>query len=146
MYPQTRKVTVPVTPLRDITTLVTFVKTEDKAPQMAVILTELAENEGPSVTNAIERLASAVCLMFPEELGQIPPTDVLWLEHYSSKLSYRGVRGGGEWDTVDLVSLSWDANPGRYRSPEWRQVAENDPREYIRSIVAITRGIENPTG
>lgn len=70
--------------------------------QTVAIVTELPDNTGMSVTNAVEWLLPALA----EQYGL--PDGTVWIEHYE--------RLHGEPDTYDLVTL-------RGGSPSWRRLA-----------------------
>ena len=58
-----------------------------------VVCSEIAENPGPSITNAAETLAGLVCDRFA-----IPKEKLIWIEHYEPS-SYKGRhRNDEEWD------------------------------------------------
>ena len=145
MHCQSHKVTLPARCHgMDITVLATIVRTGNKANPVSVILAELAENKGPSVTNAFEFIANSLRHVFPVELGRVPPERILWFEYYCGRLSYCPAHDEGH--TVDLVSLSWDACRSRYHSPEWRRVTEDDPRDCSRGTVAIACSVDRLPG
>lgn len=61
-----------------------------------VVLTELPDNEGMSVSNAFERLAAMTLNEFPQFA---PLPEIVWVEHYAP---YRA-SGGHENETLDLA-------------------------------------------
>jgi len=96
----------------------------------AVIVTEVSDNPGTSVTNAAEHLASFVCDRF-----RIDPDRLVWIEHYGY--------GGRRERTYDLVTSSrqpiqkiqWSEAVLRYHpsgwqgyfeEPEWRAMTDDD--------------------
>jgi len=81
--------------------------------QTLVMLTELPDNPGTSVTNYFERLATHLLpfvALFTLGEGSSPES-IIWVEHYER------AEGSGLADTWDRVRLSWDGT--RYHSPEW---------------------------
>lgn len=87
---------------------VTIKKQDEK---ITVILTELDDNPGTSITNAYEEIATK---LHNEQLQHVDPTSIRWIEHYSSK------RYG---ETFDEVSLHWDGR--KYSSPVWTRLKDD---------------------
>lgn len=88
------------------------------ATKKIVILTELADNPGKSVTNSWPFIASAIYYqLFPD----FDPKGIIWVEHYGQQ-SYRQPRGDG--DRYDIVDLEWDDTRHEYSiaqdRPSWR--------------------------
>ena len=76
-----------------------------------VVVTELDDNPGMSVTNAAEHLASQFCAR-----KGISPNRLLWIEHYPAKgEGRRTIR-----ESWDFVSFGWDWSRGVFGEPEWR--------------------------
>ena len=74
-----------------------------------VIATELNENEGTSITNMAEHLATLICQEF-----EIEPKHLIWVEHYPT-------RPGGSRQlpaSYDLVQFNLDSS-GTFRQPRW---------------------------
>lgn len=82
----------------------------DKA---TVTLTELPDNPGTSVTNAVEIIATEVYKRF---LPGLPPENIRWIEHYPA----RGDSRDPLPETFDEVTLSFDGQ--RYHSPKWTHI------------------------
>ena len=80
-----------------------------------VVVTELEENPGPSVTNCIEHVAEAV----ERKLGEPVGDGWLLVEHYP-----HGDRGPDFWSLAE-VSLDRDAL-GCYGKPEWAPIGLRD--------------------
>jgi hypothetical protein len=78
--------------------------------KITVVLTELDDNPGTSVTNMIEHLATMVYHQF---LKGIPVENITWIEHYP-KTSF------GE--TFDRVFLHW--NGEIFSNPKWERIKE----------------------
>ena len=76
--------------------------------EVVVILTELPDNPGASVTNAVEFLAPQVLARHRE---RIRGRSVTWIEHYP-----RESRAGAE-ETFDLVEFA--PQPGGSPVPRW---------------------------
>jgi hypothetical protein len=88
-----------------------------------VVLTELADNPGTSVTNCYERIAillrTAVTQFIPSANF---PSKVVWLEQYEVRPR-----------EIDLVTMVWDvANQGReaFFHPSWHRLTESTSHMY----------------
>jgi hypothetical protein len=98
----------------------------------AVVLTEIAENQGMSITNAAEDLATEIRLVYG-----LNPSTTAWIEHYTPD-SYRERSGRAE--TFDLVTFTWD-NAGAARYPKWRRLTI----EEVETTTGATWAHGNPT-
>lgn len=75
-----------------------------------VILTELPDNPGMSVTNASEEIASLVATRY-----DLDPASTTWIEHYPPR------PGIDRAETYDEITYTWT---GRTASaPHWRRIA-----------------------
>lgn len=83
-----------------------------------VILTELPDNTGTSVTNYIENLADLLCGTNHE----LKRTDTIWIEHYSAREEHE--------ETFDLVSFKILHN-GKFESPRWTRISREKVAELI---------------
>lgn len=89
-----------------------------------IIATELATNEGASVTNSAEYIAT-------QYAGQhnIPLDKIIFIERYDHR-SYEDGRKPlkGEFPTNDLVTFSMGERNGRLHltTPEWKRITENE--------------------
>lgn len=76
-----------------------------------VMVTELDDNPGTSVTNMAEQLATLICQEF-----SIDPASLIWIEHYPER--------GSKYDTYpedfDLVTFTWDGR--RFIHPQWKRI------------------------
>jgi hypothetical protein len=97
--------------------LLCHVRIFDRHPSPpVVVLTEIADNPGASVTNASEHIATELRSRF----ALLRSTDPIWIEHYN-----------GESYTPDLfapdrfgtITFTYDKERQRYRAPEWRVLA-----------------------
>lgn len=85
-----------------------------------VVLTELNDNPGTSVTNMVEHLAT---MIFNEHLkDDYTPEQVQWVEHYPD-------RGGTPEhpmfaESWDMVTMKWDGE--KFSKPEWKHL-KNPP-------------------
>lgn len=97
-----------------------------------VILTELADNEGMSVTNAAEEIAAAVVLA-----NALPTSRTVWIEHYED-----GARGTPEDPaTFDLITFSADDPEPVLRAGVWRiELGEPSWKALDRASVEVLVG------
>ena len=93
-----------------------------------VIVTEAEDNEGTSITNMAEHLATRVCHQY-----QIDPLKLIWIEHYRER--------GHEWMHKPITE-SWDfvtfqqiaeAEDGasRLMKPIWNRITPDKVKELI---------------
>ena len=75
-----------------------------------VIVSEMPENEGTSVTNFAEQLATQVCREF-----EIQPKHLIWVEHYPERGDWKEL---GYPESYDLVSFNLNDN-GVFSNPRW---------------------------
>lgn len=85
-----------------------------------VVLTELAENRGPSIVDDIRYLADLVGRQFG-----VDPAAVTWVLHWGS-FSHEG--GTGDKDLLLRVTFRHTSS-GHLSSPYWRVITRNDLRE-----------------
>lgn len=80
-----------------------------------VVLTEIAENRGMSITNASDHLATEICLHY-----DLNPDNTIWIEHYTPD-SYAG---RGKDESFDLVRFGWDTSKriATAHDPDWRRL------------------------
>ena len=78
-----------------------------------VIASEMPENEGTSVTNFAEQLATLVCQEF-----EIAPEHLIWIEHYPER---DGVSRKYA-ENYDLVSFNLNGN-GVFSKPRWTGIS-----------------------
>ncbi len=78
-------------------------------PPPVVVVTELPDNPGMSVTNYAEELATLIL----QEHG-LDALRTVWIEHYPAWAEE------DRPETFDLVRFTWDGE--RYTRPEWRRL------------------------
>ena len=79
-----------------------------------VIVSEMPENEGTSVTNFAEQLATLVCQEF-----EIAPEHLIWIEYYPE----RNIDGWKEYpESYDLVSFNLNDN-GIFSKSRWTGIS-----------------------
>ena len=78
-----------------------------------VIASEMPENEGTSVTNFAEQLATLVCQEF-----EIEPKHLIWIEHYPER---DGVSRKYA-ESYDLVSFNLNGD-GVFSNPRWTGIS-----------------------
>jgi hypothetical protein len=99
-----------------------------KGPERAlVIMTELPENTGTSVTNISEQLATELRAKF---LAGYPPMRIIWIEHYPKQAG-----AGGE--SFDSVHYSWNAKQ-EYIEPTWRHLTKRAVQELKVGMELVT--------
>lgn len=80
--------------------------------KVTVILTELPDNPGTSVTNMIEHLATMIYHQF---LKDVLVENITWIEHYIE--SFAG-------ETFDKVKMEWDGQ--RFKNPKWERIKKKE--------------------
>lgn len=80
-----------------------------------VILTELVDNAGESVTNACERIATGV-----QPRWALNPATTRWIEHYPAE----AFREAGCGETFDEITFTW--SNGNATRPQWRRLTLED--------------------
>jgi len=86
-----------------------------------VMLTEVPDNKGTSITNAFEYLATLIKRTW---LGELPPEAITWVEHYPE----RSEETNRIPETWDLVTVDWDEARGKYGQPHWKHLRQ-PPKE-----------------
>jgi hypothetical protein len=84
-----------------------------------LVLTELDENTGASITNCYDNISTQVHQQF---LSDIPVDKIIWLEHYDDN-SYYDKKNNKE--TFDQVNLTYDKKLKCFSSPEWKHLGTN---------------------
>ena len=87
---------------------------QDEQGSSLVILSELPDNKGMSVTNAAEQLATAIVADF-----NLDPQRTRWVEHYP------------QFETYDLITFTWTTQRVFYdgplhdvaSAPEWHRIS-----------------------
>jgi len=78
-----------------------------------VMVTEIEDNEGTSITNMAERLATQIIREF-----NIRPEKLIWIEHYPE----RGSKYDPFLESFDLVSFEWTGK--EYCRPSWKGITK----------------------
>ncbi len=90
-----------------------------------VIITELPDNPGTSVTNWFENIAT---LVYEKYLKNYDPEPIIWIEHYPPEYYNREhmmANATEKRDGVfDKVSLEWDNAHNRYVNPFWYRISK----------------------
>lgn len=79
-----------------------------------VLCTEADDNQGTSITNMAEGIATEVCRKF-----DIPMKKVIWIEHYNHSV---GNSIGDIGSTFDLVTF--DIVDDHFEHPKWKHLGE----------------------
>ena len=86
-----------------------------------VVVTELDDNPGMSVTNAAEHLASQLCAQ-----KGISPHGLVWIEHYPEKTDgRRTIR-----ESWDYAVFRWDWTRGAFDRPVWLPATRDQVEKY----------------
>lgn len=101
----------------------------------AVLCTEAKDNEGTSITNMAETLATLVCREY-----DIPFEEMTWVEHYEHEARKSGLKDE-VFNTYDLVTFtivdrpSWAGRMSgkQFVSPQWKPA----DREYVREVFGV---------
>lgn len=88
-----------------------------------IVATEISSNEGTSITNMAEQLATLVCKAF-----DIVPARLVWIEHYPERPI--GTRESFK-ESFDLVNFT--RNGDQFLSPRWSPLDKAE-------AIAITKG------
>ncbi|MEC4720397.1 hypothetical protein RY831_14640 [Noviherbaspirillum sp. CPCC 100848] len=93
--------------------------------RLIVVLHELPCNQGTSITNAADMVATDVLRGLIENGWVSDPEVVTWIEHYPSSFQFDALQpiGACVADTWDLIEFEWDAVARKYRSPNWRPLS-----------------------
>lgn len=110
-------------------------KIKERNGKALVILTELSDNPGTSITNAYEDIATRI---FKERLSHLYPDSIRWIEHYPDR-GGKNYKGEPEIkETFDEVLLPWnpikpDYSKGRspnghgcYENPQWKHLKKEE--------------------
>jgi hypothetical protein len=87
---------------------------------VVVILTELPNNPGTSVTNFFEHLATKV-FMEILMMEAIKPANIIWIEHYPAE-SREPIRE----ETWDKVELMYHDEYKRFQRPKWSRLQKEE--------------------
>ena len=101
-----------------------------------VIITEREDNEGTSITNMAEHLATAICKQF-----DITPSKLIWIEHYRAEPS---IERDETWNLV-FFNLTgggvFDANTFEFSNPRWVSVEKS----IVDALIDPHKRVEEPT-
>jgi len=86
--------------------------------RLTVMLTELNNNFGVSVTNCFEELATDIASGLMDIGAVSDPRDIIWIEHDEGAASPAAPWNGETWDEV---TMPWDGK--RFRAPSWKPCA-----------------------
>ena len=100
--------------------------TLDGPGRHVLIVTELADNPGTSVTNMAEQLATHIC----QDLD-IPPQGLVVIEHCPEGLFP---------ESYDIVTFDFDWSLATFTTPVWRRL----PPERMGALIAECEKVELP--
>jgi hypothetical protein len=90
-----------------------FPSSQQTTRRMVVIVTELPDNIGMSVTNAAELIATLAVKQY-----DLDPETMIWIEHYPDRHP-PGREGDRMFDeTFDMVTFRWEG--GTALTPQWK--------------------------
>jgi hypothetical protein len=87
--------------------------------RVVVVLTELPDNPGMSVTNACEEIATQVRRAFG-----LDPDQIRWIEHYPEREHHVHRRTLHEAATYDEIIFIWEDYQAR--APTWRRLTPEE--------------------
>ena len=85
--------------------------------KVVVVLTELPENHGTSITNAIELIAEQVV-----EAYGLQNRDIVWVEHYPEQVdpyNYKHIMHENSFDLVVMTAID-----NEFFNPQWKRISE----------------------
>ena len=104
------------------------VRTQQQQHPYVVIATELEDNPGTSVTNAAERLATAIW-----HLLERPLNGMIWVEHYTDRAFIGGRPTFKErFDIVEFEADSWQG----LKKPKWRSSTKEEVEALVGQALA----------
>lgn len=83
-----------------------------------IVVTELEENTGTSITNMAESLATKVCNSL-----RIDPDKLIWIEHYPESFGLR----------KPYSVVSFDYVQGKFHNPKWKDITTKEFYDIIAS-------------
>jgi hypothetical protein len=86
--------------------------------RLTVMLTELNNNRGLSVTTCVHELATDIASGLRDVGVVSDPRAIVWIEHCEGAYSPAAPWNGETWDEV---TMDWDGR--RFRNPRWRPCA-----------------------
>ena len=93
-----------------------------------VIVTEADDNQGTSITNMAEHLATRVCHQF-----QIDPLKLVWIEHYRERgheWMHKPITESWDFVTFQQIAEAEDGAP-RLMKPIWSRITPDKVKELI---------------
>jgi hypothetical protein len=93
---------------------------------IVVVVTELEENTGPSITNAFEQIATQ---LVQSSSWLKSEKDILWIEHYQHR------DGEETWDQVKM-----DYDDMVYSNPKWEPISGPDAKALMETMLGCVEG------
>lgn len=94
-----------------------FWRTNVDAATAVVIVDELPDNPGMSVTNYAENLATEIARQYGIEPGRL-----VWIEYYPQREPPIWNDPVLDAETFDLATFAWDTTERRYTTPAWFRI------------------------
>ena len=94
---------------------------ETKIGTTIVMATEIESNEGTSITNLAEQIATEVCMKHG-----IDPLSLIWIEHYPAITEFRGIRDEDTYSIVTFELCQASYRDNALRHPNWRYIHKGE--------------------
>ncbi len=98
-----------------------------------VLMVELSNNKGRSVTNAGSTIATVV-----QAKENLPPFDTVWFEVYEDDLKQEKNAFRLRADAVDLVSFDTFVNGVTYSNQSWERYGMAALKELLKNVFGVT--------
>lgn len=102
---------------------------------VVVIVTQIIEDDGTSITNWVEQLATAITTA-----ERISPNRLIWIEHYPEERDEFDVESEESYKRV-----TFDYSRGAYRDPEWHHIVRADVEAMIgQQLATASVDVDDP--
>lgn len=91
-----------------------------------IVVTELPDNPGQSVTNGWPKIANEIC----QEFGITPSENIRWIERYTQEFGSNGVK-----ETYEQVTMSIRDNEYQ-NDPRWTRLNDKDVEQFKQATMA----------
>ena len=108
------------------------VELNNSPDRIVVILTELPNNTGTSITMMIENIATKV---YHKYLTKYDPDKIIWIEHYPPEYFKRvdpilKTQENEKYGTYKIVRMKYIKDNRAYADPEWVSISLDELKEY----------------